>query len=99
MARIRSTPDQVLIDKRLRKEQAGFRPGRSCLHHIFTLRSIIEECLEFRSNLIVNIVDFEKVFDTIHRSIGTLTNFKNISISNKVYKHYEIILHKLELLC
>ena len=32
----------------LREEQAGFRAGRSCTEQIFTLSSIIDQCIEFR---------------------------------------------------
>ena len=48
------------IDERLREEQAGFRPHRSVIDHIFTLRTIIEESVEFQSQLIINFVDFQK---------------------------------------
>jgi len=30
------------LDEYIRQEQAGFRPGRSCSDHIFTLRQILE---------------------------------------------------------
>ena len=55
------------IDIKLREEQAGFRQGRSCCEQIFTLRNIIEQCLEFRSPLFINYIDFKKAFDSIHR--------------------------------
>ena len=60
--RIRET-----VDTQLRSEQAGFRKGRSCSDHIFVLRNIIEQCTEWRRKLIINFVDFEKAFDSIHR--------------------------------
>ena len=55
------------VDAQLRREQAGFRSGRSTLEHIFTLRNIIEQTVEWNSNLYVCYVDFEKAFDSIHR--------------------------------
>lgn len=55
------------MDKKLRKEQAGFRRGRSCIGQIFALRNIIEQCTEWQSKLYINFVDFEKAFDSIHR--------------------------------
>ena len=54
-------------DKILSEEQAGFRPNRSCVDQIFTLRTIIEESVEHQSQLIINFVDFQKAFDSIHR--------------------------------
>uniref|UniRef100_A0A7I5E8S3 Reverse transcriptase domain-containing protein n=1 Tax=Haemonchus contortus TaxID=6289 RepID=A0A7I5E8S3_HAECO len=55
------------IDGRLREEQAGFRSGRSCSEQIFTLRNIIEQCVEYGQPLVINFVDFKKAFDSIHR--------------------------------
>ena len=55
------------VDQQLRKEQAGFRPGRGCTDQIFTLRNIIEQCTEWQRQLYINFVDFEKAFDSIHR--------------------------------
>lgn len=54
-------------DDHLRQEQAGFRKGRSCCDQVFTLRNIIEQCTEWQRQLIINFVDFEKAFDSIHR--------------------------------
>ena len=36
-----------LIYRLLRREQAGFRPGHGCMDHIFVLRTILEESLQF----------------------------------------------------
>ena len=74
-----STPGKVLskillerlksaIDKKLRKNQAGFRSGRSCSDQIITLRIIIEQCLEMRKPCIINFVDYQKAFDSLDRN-------------------------------
>ena len=55
------------VDETLRKEQAGFRKQKGCVDQIFTLRNIIEQCMEWQRQLYVNFVDFEKAFDSIHR--------------------------------
>ena len=54
------------LDRRLRKEQAGFRKGRSCTDQIFILRNNLEQCNEWRRALYINFIDFEKAFDSIH---------------------------------
>ena len=52
-----STPSKILakvimkrislaVDLKLREEQAGFRRGRGCINHIFTLRNTIEQSTE-----------------------------------------------------
>lgn len=51
----------------LRKEQAGFRPNRSCSDHTTTLRILIEQSLEYNSSLYLLFVDFERAFDTVSR--------------------------------
>ena len=55
------------LDSRLREEQAGFRPGRSCSEQILTLRNIIEQSMEFNKKVCINFVDFKKAFDSVHR--------------------------------
>ena len=52
------------IDVALRQEQAGFRNGRSCSEQIFILRNIIEQSLEFQTQLLINFIDFRKAFDS-----------------------------------
>ena len=51
-------------DAELRKEQAGFRKGRSTIEQIFVLRNIAE----WNFSLYLCFVDYEKAFDSIHRS-------------------------------
>ena len=56
------------IDKQLREEQAGFRKNRSTIDQIATLRIIVEQSLEWNSELIINFLDYEKAFDSIDRT-------------------------------
>ena len=48
------------VDHLLRKEQAGFRKGRGCADHIFTLRQIMEQSNEWNSTIYANFIDFAK---------------------------------------
>ena len=56
-----------MVDPLLRNEQAGFRRGRSCADHIFTLRQIMEQSNEWNATVYANFIDFAKAFDSIHR--------------------------------
>ncbi|CAH8834294.1 unnamed protein product [Trichobilharzia szidati] len=75
-----STPSKILshiilerikdaLDTELRPEQAGFRKGKSCSDQIATLRIIIEQSMEWQSNLYLNFIDFEKAFDSVDREV------------------------------
>ena len=55
-------------DKNLRDNQAGFRKNRSTVDQIATLRIIVEQSLEWNSDLIINFLDYEKAFDSIDRA-------------------------------
>ena len=55
------------IDVKLRGQQAGFRSKRSCSEQIFTLINIIEQCIKFQQPILLNVFDFKKAFDIIHR--------------------------------
>ena len=59
---------RMVIDHRLRKEQAGFRSGRGTTKQIFILRNILEQVNEWQATLYINFVDFEKAFDSVHRN-------------------------------
>ena len=55
------------LEPTLRREQAGFRPHRSTIDHINTLRLIVEQSQEFQTSLALCFVDFERAFDTLHQ--------------------------------
>ena len=50
------------------KGQVGFRRPHSTTDHLVTLRIIVEECRNDKSNLVWCFVDFRKAFDTIPRN-------------------------------
>ena len=51
------------VDRKLRKEQEGYRGEKNSTDHVFVLQNIIEQpeqCMEWNSTLFVNFVDFRK---------------------------------------
>ena len=52
------------VDKHLRDEQAGLRAGKGTTEQMFILRSILEQCAEWNSNLYIWFIDLEKAFDS-----------------------------------
>ncbi|XP_060064977.1 uncharacterized protein LOC132545315 [Ylistrum balloti] len=71
------------IDIRLRKEQAGYRKGRSTTQQVFILRNIIEQVNEWQATLYLNFIDFEKAFDSIHRE-SRWTIMRKYRVSDKI---------------
>ena len=57
------------VDTRLRDNQAGFRKGRPYADQITTLRIIIEQSLEWKSPLYINLMGFEKAFDSVDHQV------------------------------
>ena len=55
------------LDPLLRINQNGFRPGRSTLSQITTLRRLIEGVKSKQLQAVITFVDFKKAFDSIHR--------------------------------
>ena len=76
------------------KEQAGFRRGFSTIDHIFTLYSMVNNCLygNKRSKLYVVFIDYRKAFDSINRNKlwealeETGVSTKMINIIKAIYK-------------
>ena len=60
---------RIPIDAKLRKNQAGFRTGRSCIQQIHILRRIMEGANYQKIPLYITFVDFMKAFDSIDREI------------------------------
>ena len=76
---------RIGIDKKLLKEQAGFRAKRSTTELIFILRNILEPANEWRVGLYIHFVDFEKAFDSMHR--GSLWNIlRSYGIPSKMVR-------------
>mgnify|MGYP001793802340 CR=1 FL=1 len=71
------------VEAKLREEQAAYVRGRGTTEHIFTLRNIIEQSLEWQTSLYVHFVDFEKAFDSIHRE-SLWTIMKSYGIPPKI---------------
>ena len=55
------------LDCYLRKNQNGFRNGRTTTSQILALRRLIEGVKENNLEAILIIIDFKKAFDTVHR--------------------------------
>ena len=62
LQRLNEGLEQLLSDK-----QYGFRKNRSCVDQIYTLRTIIHNCLEYHIPLYINYVYFKAAFDSINR--------------------------------
>ena len=52
----------------LGKWQHGFRPGRSTLELIFTMKMILEKTWEWGLQKFILFIDFEKAFDRVQRN-------------------------------
>ena len=51
----------------MREQQAGFRPGRGCIDHIFTLHQELEHRNTFHRLPIVMFLDLKAVFNSVDR--------------------------------
>ena len=55
------------LELALRENQCGFRRNRSCVDQIYSLRTIIHQCIEYNLPLYINFIDFRSAFDCINR--------------------------------
>ena len=68
----------------LSDEQNGFRRGRSCDDHIFTLSSIVQNYINQKSDVFCAFVDLEKTFDWVERDLLYLRLLR-LGIHGKIY--------------
>ncbi|MCP4337615.1 MAG: reverse transcriptase family protein, partial [Desulfobulbaceae bacterium] len=54
-------------EKWVGEEQGGFRKGRGCVDQIFSLRCVVEKCLEKGQKVYAAFMDLEKAYDRIDR--------------------------------
>ena len=66
-------------------EQNGFRRGRSCTDHIFTVSSIVKNRLNQGLDTFAALVDLEKAFDWITRSL-LFFKLLEFNIDGKIYR-------------
>ena len=57
----------AVSEANLPEAQCGFRPGRSTVDMIFTVRQVQEKCLEQNLDLYSVFIDLTKAFDTVNR--------------------------------
>ena len=55
-------------ERQIRENQAGFRPGRGCIDHIFTLRQILEHRHSYKRPTLVVFLDLKAAFDSVDRT-------------------------------
>ena len=89
------------LEPKMRPEQAGFRPNKSCADHINTLRIIVEQSVEFGSPLQLVFMDFQQAFDTLaHNAIWKALKEKGVpqkmvNITKAIYDQSTCnVLHK-----
>ncbi len=82
--------EQILHD-----EQNGFRRGRSCVDHIFTITSIIRNKLQSKQDIFACFVDFRKAFDLLDRDM-MLFRFLEYGIDGKFYNVIKGIYHRAQ---
>ena len=83
LQRVRQKTEDILAES-----QAGFRPGRSTIDQIFTLRQLAERYEEFGKELYVCYIDFRKAFDSVWRK-GLWKVMRQYGYPEKVVKILE----------
>lgn len=69
MAKVLQARLAELAEGILNESQCGFRPERSTIDMIFSLRQVQEKCIEQYKELYIVFVDFRKAFDSVDRQM------------------------------
>ena len=69
MTSVPSKVGRVLIDRITASSETNKQVSKvgGTVEHIFILRNIIEQVVEWQSTLYITSVDFKKAFDSVHR--------------------------------
>jgi hypothetical protein len=78
------------IDSILRKNQAGFRTGRSCIQQIHILRRIIDGATGGTLPLYITFIDFKKAFDSIDRDM-MFAILRHYGVPEKIVKAIRVL--------
>jgi hypothetical protein len=58
---------ELITERIIGEYQAGFRPGRSTLDQLFTVKQTLEKCWEYNLSVYQIYVDFKQAHDSIQR--------------------------------
>ena len=56
------------IKREISEEQFGFQEGKGTINAIFTLRNVVERCLEKGKDIYICFIDYSKAFDRVQHS-------------------------------
>ena len=63
--------------------QKGFRKGRSCEDHAFTLSTVLRNIIQAKQSTFIAYIDFEKAFDWVDRNMLFYKRF-NYNVDGKL---------------
>ena len=84
---------QQKAEEILSEAQAGFRPGRSTVDQLFSLRQISEKYLEKNKDIYCCYIDFEKAFDSVWQE-GIWKALAFFGFPNKIIRLLEALYNK-----
>lgn len=65
--------------------QCGFKPGKSTVDHVLTLRQLIEKHYEYNKPLNLLFIDFKQAYDSTKRK-SLWKSMENFGISSKLVR-------------
>ncbi|CAF0801605.1 unnamed protein product [Didymodactylos carnosus] len=80
---------QGLLDKKLIDQQAGFRPNRSTVDQIFTLKMIMEKSQEHNKSLFMCFIDIQKAYEVNRELLWKVC--RHYGLSEKLVRMLKLI--------